>query len=500
MVIEKKFSDWRLKARGLLNENIPPDSIFWKEETDDQSELPGLFSNRTESIADAQPGLFLLGGDFSSTPNPKKIEHRVPKEFLGLAEYASSHRSPSRWALLYRILWRLAHEDPHLLKISIDPDVAELDSLVRQVRKDMHKMKAFVRFREVAEAEGPHFIAWHRPDHSIVPLVAPFFARRFAAMRWTILTDELSVRWDGKSLEYLPGCPRSEAPTEDAIEEVWKTYYASTFNPARIKLRMMKKEMAVRYWDTMPETAVIRDLLRDSTRRLDEFFESQARSAKEWFPKLPEQDFTLSTLRESAKDCRACGICEGATQTVFGEGNERAKIVFVGEQPGDSEDRAGRPFIGPAGELLNEVLQTVGIDRNVTYVTNAVKHFKWIRQGKIRLHQKPISSEVTACQPWLRAELELIKPRVLVLLGATAAQSIIGKSVRLEEMRGRFFPTVHSANTFITTHPAALLRITDPDERKKHEARFIDEMAVIRAALDSLDQPEAEVSSTLLER
>lgn len=465
VLIAPEFSAWRSEARGLLQAAIPPNEILWKTTDEIQTELPGFFSH-TE-LKEVAP--------LKSHPS-----FRVPAGFVEIAQSVAVHRSIEKWPLLYRVLWRLAKENSQLLRDSLDPDIVKLKSFEKSVRHDLHKMKAFVRFREVKDEQGSQFIAWHRP-HPIVRLAGPFFARRFQGMRWTILTEDLSVRWNGEELTYLPGCGRREAPTEDVLEELWKTYYASTFNPARIKLRMMRKEMAVRYWDTMPETAIIQDLLRDSSSRIDEFYKNEQPSAKKWFPKTPENEWTIPLLKEAANGCRACGICEKATQTVFGEGSPTAEIVFVGEQPGDQEDLAGRPFLGPAGKMLNQALIDAGIDRNVAYVTNAVKHFKWSPSGKIRLHQKPLSSEVSACQAWLRAELTIIKPRVLICLGATAAQSIMGRSVKLEEVRGTFFSTAYCTRTLVTTHPAAILRMTDPLERARGYQKWIAELRLIQS-------------------
>lgn len=464
VLFSPEFSAWRSEARTLLQAAVPPHEILWKTIDEAQTELPGLFAQSEMKSAD-----FL-------TVHPT---FRVPAEFVEIAQSVAVHRSSEKWSLLYRVLWRLAKENSLHLQDSLDPDIVKLKTFEHSVRHDLHKMKAFVRFREVKDEHGPQFIAWHRPDHLIVRLAGPFFARRFQGMRWMILTEDLSVRWNGEELQYLPGCGRREAPTEDVLEDLWKTYYASTFNPARIKLRMMRKEMAVRYWDTMPETAIIRDLLRDSSSRIDEFYMNEQPSAKKWFPKIPENEWTLPLLREAAKDCRACGICEKATQTVFGEGSPAAEIAFVGEQPGDQEDLAGRPFIGPSGEMLNQALIDAGIDRSIAYVTNAVKHFKWTPSGKIRLHQKPLSSEVSACQAWLRAELAVIQPRVLICLGATAAQSIMGRSVKLDDVRGKFFATAYCSRTLVTTHPAAILRTTDYVERQRLYQKFVAELSLL---------------------
>jgi len=174
----------------------------------------------------------------------------------------------------------------------------------------------------------------------------------------------------------------------------------------------------------------------------------------------------LRRLKERAADCTACDLYERATQTVFGEGDPHARMMLVGEQPGDQEDLQGRPFVGPAGRLLADALAEAGIPRERTYVTNAVKHFKWLQRGKRRIHEKPNGRERQACYPWLEAEIELVAPRVLVSLGATAAQSLLGPKFRLTQHRGELLPSRWSAKILATIHPSALLRMQDREERQ----------------------------------
>jgi uracil-DNA glycosylase family protein len=191
----------------------------------------------------------------------------------------------------------------------------------------------------------------------------------------------------------------------------------------------------------------------------------------------------LAALREAAAHCTACPLYRNATQTVFGEGARGSTLVLVGEQPGDSEDRQGRPFVGPAGALLDRALQEAGIDRSKAYVTNAVKHFKWVPRGKRRLHKKPSDREVAACRPWLEAELSVIKPRVLVCLGSTAAQSILGPDVRVLRDRGKFMESEFSAKTFVTVHPSSLLRAPDEEARAQNYALFLNDLRKVARAL-----------------
>jgi DNA polymerase len=197
---------------------------------------------------------------------------------------------------------------------------------------------------------------------------------------------------------------------------------------------------------------------------------------------VPER-LSLPALRDAAAGCRGCHLWEIGTQTVFGEGAREADAMFVGEQPGDQEDRAGRPFVGPAGRLLDDALAEAGIDRDSTYVTNAVKHFKWPARGKRRIHQKPNWAEMTACRPWLEAELKVVKPRVLVLLGATAAQTLLGRQFRVTQWRGEQIDSDLAELVTATVHPSSILR-GEPEEREANFAAFVDDLRIVADALN----------------
>jgi len=185
---------------------------------------------------------------------------------------------------------------------------------------------------------------------------------------------------------------------------------------------------------------------------------------------------TLSTLKEAAADCRACDLWKKGTQTVFGEGSRRSKVMFVGEQPGNEEDLAGKPFVGPAGRLFDAALAEAGIDRNQTYVTNVVKHFKWEPRGKRRIHKKPNAQEIAACRPWLQAEIDVIKPEVIVALGATAAQSLFGTQFRVTKQRGQFLESALAPYVMATVHPSSILRAPDDEARRLEHRRFVDDL------------------------
>ncbi len=449
------FTAWQKAARAALTRDLPPSAVAWEELGSEQPVL-AMF----EEAPDA------------ATPS---VRFRVPKGFVEMASRVACHREPRRWALLYRVLWRLTHDEPRLLEIAVDPDVYEINRLDKAVRHDVHKMRAFVRFRAVAHGGATWYVAWFEPEHHIVERNAPFFRDRFAGMHWSILTPERCVHWDGSELTFTGGMRKSEAPTDDVVEALWLTYYGSIFNPARIKTHAMQSEMPKKYWKNLPEAAVIPALLEQAPQRVQEMVaRSQQKSVPENFAdaEVPETN-DLGALAAAADCCTACPLYRNATQTVFGEGARGAKLIFVGEQPGDQEDRAGKPFVGPAGQLLDRALEEAGIDRSAAYVTNAVKHFKWEPRGKRRLHAKPSSREIAACRPWLQAELRALQPHVLVLLGGTAAQSVLGPEVRVLRDRGRAMESDYCARTMITVHPSSLLRAPDEATRERGYAEFV---------------------------
>jgi uracil-DNA glycosylase len=197
----------------------------------------------------------------------------------------------------------------------------------------------------------------------------------------------------------------------------------------------------------------------------------------------------LKLLREDARDCRNCPLWKNATQTVFGAGSPRARIMLVGEQPGDEEDRRGLPFVGPAGRLLDRALEAAGIDRSTLYVTNAVKHFKWEPRGKRRLHKTPAQREIEACQPWLEAEIAALQPQVIGCLGATAAKALLGPHFRVSVSRGRFVPSAHAPRVFATLHPSAILRVRGAAERDAAFNSLVRDLALLRSTAPARRAP-----------
>ena len=356
--VEPDLSSFRAVARGLLARDAPPERVLFEEAR-----------VRRGSVGVAAAELEPVQG----VPAPA-----VPRDFLGLAEKVACHREPGRWALLYRVLWRLTHGERHLLEVDGDVDVHRLRRMEREVRRDVQRMMALLRFRRVERDGVVRFIAWYRPDHLIVRQVAPFFVRRFPSLRWSILTPDACVHWDLERLTFGDGVCRPEAPEGDLPESPWGTSSASGVTP----------------------------------------------------------------------------------------------LMLVGAQPGDLEDREGRPFAGPAGRLLDEVLGRAGLKRSEVHVTHALRHSGWTEGegGKRRLYPSPGRAELLACREGLEAEAAVVRPRMIIALGATAAQVFQGPGFRFNLSRGQVLDTPWADGWMATFHPSALLRIPDP--RKRAEVRI----------------------------
>jgi len=443
------FEGWRSAARAFALAGIAPAAIVWRGD----AEADDLFA------ADEPPAT--VG----------EAAFSVPRTFVELAETAILHRDPQRFALLYALLVQLRGR-PASLEDRADPLVRRVEGLAKAVRRDLHKMRAFVRFRELANADGPRFIAWFEPEHHIVRANAGFFVRRFASMRWSILTPEISVHWDGETLTEGPGAARADAPADDPVEDIWKGYYAAIFNPARLKIDAMLSEMPRKYWRNLPEAALIPELVAGAQAR------EAAMIAAPPKPAVRHENAATDwqALHDQAVVCTRCPLYRDTTQMVFGEGPVDAPLMFIGEQPGDQEDLAGRPFVGPAGQLFDRALDEAGIDRTRAYVTNAVKHFKHERRGKRRIHQTPETSEIQACRWWLTRELELVRPRIIVALGATAGRALLGKAVTISRLRGAPIALENGAQGWITVHPSYLLRVPDEARKADERARFVREL------------------------
>ncbi|WP_375689466.1 UdgX family uracil-DNA binding protein [Pseudooceanicola sp. LIPI14-2-Ac024] len=457
---------WRDAARRLIAAQIPPEDVLWTFATPAQDDL---FAGTTPAPMPTAP-------------------ITVPKSFVALADTVAWHADPERFARLYALLWRL-RDHPGLMQDRGDPDLARLRQMEKNVRRCAHKMKAFVRFRDI-DGDGPRraFAAWFEPTHHTVEPTAPFFTRRFADMDWMIVTPDVTARFDAGRLSLHEGQPKPDLP-EDGAEALWGTYFRNIFNPARVKVQAMTSEMPRKYWKNMPETRHIPELLANAERR--------AREMAEAAPSLPplragrildrlHEDRRADPLSFAALAARAeeenRRAEPGYGRIVLGEGPQDAALMIVGEQPGDEEDRAGRPFVGPAGQLFDRAAQTAGLDRRQAYVTNAVKRFKFQMRGKRRIHQAPNRGEVQHGRWWLRQEVDLVKPQLILAMGANAAEALTGRRDGILARRGMVEETEFGP-VLLTLHPAYLLRLPDPAAREAATAHFRADLAMAVARL-----------------
>ncbi|HEX7821851.1 MAG TPA: UdgX family uracil-DNA binding protein [Sphingobium sp.] len=456
---EDDFAGWRDAARGLLAANIPPEHIHW---TVAGADVPDLFGMDVGSPASR-------GGGASVN---------VPRALLGVIRHALLHSASDRFALAYRILWRLRLE-PWLHRDPADRDMIRLGALAKAVRRDIHKMHAFVRFRKTGQVEGREcFAAWFEPDHHIGRAVAGFFRDRFAGMDWLIVTPEVCIGWDGETLREGPGGSPADVPDTDAVEAEWCAYYASIFNPARVKIAAMKREMPMRYWRNLPESALISSLIREAGTRVDAMVETGVRDS-DMFSTLaadappPERRFeNLQALYAALRKEDQPPSDGFSDHVVDGEGPLSARLMFVGEQPGDQEDRTGRPFVGPAGQLLDACLAQAGIDRGDIFLTNAVKRFKFTPRGKMRLHATPNAGDIKHYRWWLAEEVRLVRPVLVVALGATALHALSGRKQALAPVRGEIVPW-QGGQLLATVHPSYLLRLPDEQARVIERGRLV---------------------------
>lgn len=449
---ETDFEGWRSHARTLLCAGVRPEDVAWQ-------------------VGARQDSLF-ASLDAPPLPKSPNFKPHVSKRFLADAKLALCHRDAERFGLLYRLLFRLQQRGD-LLSNAIDDDVMRLNALVKSVSRDRHKMRAFIRFRALKD-DGETYIAWFEPEHRILEENAPFFVRRFANMTWSILTPERSAHWDQKTLRFGPGAARADAPDADALEEFWRTYFAAIFNPARLKVKAMTSEMPKKYWKNLPEADLIAPLIAQAQKSTADMVEAAPTAPKRladyaFADADPVPGDALATLRKQASACALCDHACHATQTVFGEGPQDAELMIVGEQPGDLEDIAGRPFVGPAGQLFDEAVEEAGLSRDALYVTNAVKHFRFTPKGKKRLHQSPKVGHIEHCRWWLKAERQLIQPRLTLAMGATAIRALAGRAIPVAEARNAGFDCFDGGPGIAAVHPAAILR--QPDTAKADSLR-----------------------------
>lgn len=457
---------FREALRVLIWSSIPPEQTRFTTR-----ENVGLFSSQPPSA-------------YGAAGRPITL----PRMVGDLIKAVVCHRDEEKYALLYQLIWRMKRPkdpEPDLPAMLTDRLVKRLNHMASSVRRDIQKMHDCVRFREVDDWEiGERFVAWFEPEHYIVEAAAPVFVERFPSLDWTILTPKGSIWWDRKELAIGPPGKRADAPEADAFELGWFTYCESTFNPARTSMATTRRHMQKKYWRSLPETRAVPDVVRNTASCVDdmrkqEIVMSAKRSPVKAVAVLADSGpKSLTELNDVIS--RSEPFVEGSDKAVLGEGPLGADIAFVGEQPGDQEDEQGRPFVGPAGQLLDRALQEAGIKREKTYVTNAVKHFKFIQRGKRRLHQSPTAGEIKHYRWWLERELDFVEPKLVVALGASAARALEGRALTISRTRGPH-TFGDQRRGYVTIHPSYLLRVPDSDARAQAYKDFVRDLKRIRA-------------------
>ena len=454
------YSAWRDTARQLAMAGVPAHQVDW-----------GL-SDNPKSMFDR--------------PLPSEQgQITVPASFADLTRSLIPERNGRGMTLAYTLLTRL-QDTSGLLSNRADPHVAEARDIAKSVHRDLHKMHAFVRFREATPqhsqtSQRSTFVSWFEPDHRIEEPVADFFVNRFGDMDWKIITPEVTVTYLDRSLT-LKAVASSRPDLDDPLEQLWGTYYASIFNPARLKPNAMRAEMPRKYWKNLPEARLIPGLIAGARARTTAMQDANAttpslhlaRRVDQTPRRTPEAivQTDLTRLSSGLSTCTRCPLHGPATQAVRGEGPTDAPLMIVGELPGDQEDISGRPFVGPAGQLFDRIAQQAGLNRKAAYVTNAVKHFKFIQRGKRRIHDRPAITEVDACRWWLERELLTVNPDLVLAMGAIALHALTGDGSRVLKRRGGTERTRDGRPLLVTLHPSCLLRLPESQARDRATEDF----------------------------
>ncbi len=439
------FEEWRTVTRPLLIKGVETHAIEW--------------GDKCHSSVMGQLDLMMATANDAITPTGDNGSISLPSGLMRLLETIASFRHAGRWEFMYRLAYRTLRENPRLLQDAADPDVHNASLMERAIRRDCHKIHAFVRFREFVDPAGEKsYFAWFIPEHEILRRASSFFVKRFTNMSWTIATPDGAAVWDRVELRFVDTAGVADQPRVDEQEKLWRTYYRSICNVARINPAAMMREMPQRYWRHLPEAAEIGVLIRDglsnfASRHSDA--ESQALNTSKAVQRALAQ---LPTPGEGPQACRRCDLWRHATQAVVGDGVVSATLMLVGEQPGDEEDLRGLPFVGPAGAVLEQAIAAAGLKRSDLYITNAVKHFKWTPRGKRRMHARPSIDKINACSMWLNQEISTIRPFVIVALGSTALRALTGSSTSIDAARLMHLRHIDGTRVLATYHPAAILR------------------------------------------
>jgi uracil-DNA glycosylase len=435
---ETDWEGWRKATRSLVLAGVAPDEVRWSVRSHDEEGDP------------LQDGTGSFG---------------VSRALVSLASLAIQARDPTRFDLLYRLVWRAN---------AGTTDAAEMrqaQGLALAVRADAHRMRTLVRFLPVPEGSRTRWLGWYEPAHFVVESNAQLIARRFSHLTFSIVTPDGAAHWDGGELRFSTGVDRETVHHDDGLRVWWQAHHATVLHDTRIGTAVPPAEdldESPRPPDQPPLGPVVLPLSAD--------------------PPL------LEAMHE-ASDCRRCHLHEAATQTVFGEGPAQADVLFVGEQPGDQEDVIGRPFVGPAGQIMDRAMEEAGIDRRTIYITNAVKHFKFEPRGKRRIHKTPEAPEIQACRFWLDVELVRLRPKLVVAMGGTAARALLGRPVTITRERGRPIALPDGQTAFVTVHPSFLLRVPDEDTKAREYRAFVADLRKI-AELVGGDQAASTLEGT----
>lgn len=477
VIVEGGYAGWRRQAVQALTSGWAPETLTWIEQSAASGaadQLPLDYAMIDAVPADRTPA--------AHVPSSAAVDIRISRALAELLQDAALYRCGQRWALLYRVLWRWQHGD-RAVASAADEDGATLHNMAKAVRRAKHDMQAYVRFHQREDTQGPEYLAWYEPEHDVLAWGAEHFARRMGATSWCIATPDGAAFWDGATLTF------SDVPVDadavrasiaaDQIEPLWKIYYQSIFNPARLNESALHQRMPVRFWKNLPEGPLIPSMIaeaRNGARRV-----GQASAVGH----MPGRQIAMDAQRAqpqralptSLEACRRCELWRNATHAVPGQGPDGARLMVVGEQPGDHEDLRGEVFVGPAGEVLNEALRRADVSRDTVYLTNAVKHFKWIARGKRRLHQTPAQREVDACAVWLQEEISRVQPAVIVTLGATALSAVAGRKASMQQYRAQ--PVQVNGRWLVATwHPSYALRVDDPAARDEIVAAIAEALAL----------------------
>jgi DNA polymerase len=415
---ETDWEGWRKATRSLVLAGVAPEDVRWSVRSHDEEGDP--VQEKTGSFG-------------------------VSRTLVTLASFAIQARDRERFDLLYRLVWR-AHAGEKA-------DAAETRSahgLAFAVRAEAHKMRTLLRYLPMQEGNRTRYLGWYEPAHYVLEANAQLIARRFPDLVFSILTPDGGAHWDGTELRFSSGV--ASVSDDEALQSWWRKHHASLLRDARVGTAIPEAEQldeVPRPPDHPPLGPVVLPLHADA----------------------PLQD-----AMHEASDCRRCHLHELATQTVFGEGPAHAKVLFVGEQPGDQEDVIGRPFVGPAGQIMDRAMEEAGIDRRTVYITNAVKHFKFEPRGKRRIHKTPEAPEIQACRFWLDVELVRLRPKLVVAMGGTAARALLGRAVTITRERGRPIEMPDGQAAFVTVHPSFLLRVPDEDAKAREYRAFVDDL------------------------